>query len=322
MAMIELNDVCKRFAGFDAVKHLSFSIGEGEVIGLLGHNGAGKTTTMKMILGLEPASEGTIQVLGCDPQSRAFQKAKYQIGFLPENVAFYGQLTGREVLGYFARLKKVGLERVGALLEQVGLTYACDRKVKTYSKGMKQRLGLAQALLQEPGVLLLDEPTVGLDPIATQDFYSLIDMLRQKGTTVMLCSHVLPGIEKHIDKVLILSGGMLQAEGTIAELRRQAGLPGLIRINGLSDREAIRDALIDRFGDTLAEKPHIKLVNCAEIELSVSAADKPIVLAHLMSECGSERLSFQDIEVQSPSLEQLYRHFIHEDQKTSFGRLS
>lgn len=319
MSIIELDEVSKRFAGVDAVKDLSFSIGQGEVIGLLGHNGAGKTTTMKMILGLEAATSGNVRVLGCDPQTSAFQQAKYQIGFLPENVAFYGQLTGREVLAYFAKLKKVEKSRVLELLEQVGLAYACDRKVKTYSKGMKQRLGLAQALLQEPGVLLLDEPTVGLDPIATQDFYALIDELRQKGTTVMLCSHVLPGIEKHIDRVLILSGGELQAQGTIAELRQKAGLPSLIRLNGLGSQETVRDGLLARL-PALTMQPEVRLVNCSELEILVSAEDKPSVLTHLMVVCQGSSQTFQDIEIQSPSLEQLYRHFIHADRKTSFGR--
>src|SRR5690606_30958723 len=142
--------------------------------------------------------------------------------YLPENVMFYPQLTGRETLTHFARLKQANTRQIEELLSQVGLQHAADRRVKTYSKGMRQRLGLAQALLGNPRLLLLDEPTVGLDPIATQDLYVLIDRLRQGGTSVILCSHVLPGVEPHIDRAAILAGGQLEAVGTLASLRNEA----------------------------------------------------------------------------------------------------
>ncbi|WP_312359874.1 ABC transporter ATP-binding protein, partial [Stutzerimonas balearica] len=175
MNAVEIQGVSQRYGSMTVLHDLHLSLGEGEVLGLFGHNGAGKTTSMKLILGLLAPSVGEVRVLGrapADPQVRR------QLGYLPENVTFYPQLSGRETLRHFSRLKGAALGQVDELLEQVGLIHAADRRVKTYSKGMRQRLGLAQALLGEPRLLLLDEPTVGLDPIATGDLYRLIDTLR------------------------------------------------------------------------------------------------------------------------------------------------
>src|SRR5690606_20320000 len=158
------------------------------------HNGAGKTTTIKLILGLLQPTQGQVQVLGGSPQD---VRIKLQIGYLPENVMFYPQLSGRETLRHFARLKQAPDAQVSSLLDQVSLSTAADRRVKTYSNCMRQRLGLAQALLGKPRLLLLDEPTVGLDPIATQTLYRLLDTPRAPGTSVILSSHVLPGVEAY-----------------------------------------------------------------------------------------------------------------------------
>ncbi len=200
MPVVEINQVTQQYQKVTALENLSLSIHGGEVVGLFVHNGAGKTTTMKLILGLLSPTLGGVKVLGKAPSTEAFHPMRYQLGFLPENVSFYPQLTGWEVLYYFAKLKRVSKSHADQLLEKVGLAHAANRKVKTYSKGMKQRLGLAQAMLTTPKLLLLDEPTVGLDPIATQDFYSMVDELKNQGCAVILCSHVLPGLEKHIDR--------------------------------------------------------------------------------------------------------------------------
>src|SRR5690606_17723098 len=190
MTAIEMHSVRHGYGSTTVLHDLSLTVGAGEVLGLFGHNGAGKTTTMKLILGVLRPDAGEVRVLGV-PAGEA--RARRELGHLPENGSFYPQLSGRETLAYFARLKGVPVSGIAALLDQVGLTDAADRRVRTYSKGMRQRLGLAQALLGEPRLLLLDEPTVGLDPIATADLYALIDDLRRRGTTVVLCSHVLAG---------------------------------------------------------------------------------------------------------------------------------
>ncbi len=298
MSVVELNQVKKHFDGVAAIKELSLTIEKGEVLGLFGHNGAGKTTTMKLILGLLTPTEGSVSVFGHSPASPQFSDYRYHLGFLPENVSFYQQLTGKEVLAYFAKLKKVNKKRVVQLFDEVGLSHAINRKVKTYSKGMKQRLGLAQALLTEPKLLLLDEPTVGLDPIATQDFYTMVDQLKKSGCSVVLCSHVLPGVEKHIDRAAILGSGQLQALGTLAELREQAELPTVIHAYGEINSDILRSEL-----EGLAI--HISSNNASVMKIKTSHNHKTQVLRQVMKHPG-----ISDIDLQTPSLEKIYRYYV------------
>ncbi|MCA1770503.1 MAG: ABC transporter ATP-binding protein [Halomonas sp.] len=166
--VIEMNSVGKRFGKLTALDEVSLTLGEGEVLGMMGHNGAGKSTSMKLILGLIRPTSGELKVFGHDPGGTAANDLRLRLGYLPENVQFYEQLSGFEVLDYFARLKRIGSGVVKPLLERVGLGHAMHRRVKTYSKGMRQRLGLAQALIGEPRLMLLDEPTVGLDRAGTR----------------------------------------------------------------------------------------------------------------------------------------------------------
>lgn len=307
MSLIRLEQVHKHFGNVQALRGISLNLEPGEVLGLFGHNGAGKTTSMKLILGLERPSQGNIQVLNQAPWHSSFSQLRFQIGFLPENVTFYPQLTGREVLHYFARFKKVSTQTADQLLERIGLQHAVDRKVKTYSKGMRQRLGLAQALLSQPKLLLLDEPTVGLDPIATQEFYSMVDELRDHGCGVILCSHVLPGVEKHISRAAILGQGQLQALGSLQELRDQAQLPTTIRISSSLSRSNLQQALSQLAMPVDSMRP----INGHTLEWEISPDNKMALLRTL-----SNRKEIEDIEFQPPSLEKLYRHFIehHEGQ--------
>lgn len=294
MNAVEIQGVSQRYGSMTVLHDLSLNLGEGEVLGLFGHNGAGKTTSMKLILGLLAPSEGQVKVLGRAPND---PQVRRQLGYLPENVTFYPQLSGRETLRHFARLKGAALGQVDELLEQVGLAHAADRRVKTYSKGMRQRLGLAQALLGEPR-LLLDEPTVGLDPIATQDLYQLIDRLRQRGTSIILCSHVLPGVEAHINRAAILAKGRLQAVGSLSQLRAEAGLPVRIRASGISER----DSWLQRWTDAGHSARGL-----SETSLEVVAINghKLVLLRQLLGESEPE-----DIEIHQPSLEDLYRYYM------------
>lgn len=295
MNAVEIQGVSQRYGSMTVLHDLSLNLGEGEVLGLFGHNGAGKTTSMKLILGLLAPSEGQVKVLGRAPND---PQVRRQLGYLPENVTFYPQLSGRETLRHFARLKGAALGQVDELLEQVGLAHAADRRVKTYSKGMRQRLGLAQALLGEPRLLLLDEPTVGLDPIATQDLYQLIDRLRQRGTSIILCSHVLPGVEAHINRAAILAKGRLQAVGSLSHLRAEAGLPVRIRASGISER----DSWLQRWTDAGHSARGL-----SETSLEVVAINghKLVLLRQLLGESEPE-----DIEIHQPSLEDLYRYYM------------
>src|SRR5262249_59354269 len=170
-------------------------------------NGAGKTTLIKLMLGLTHPTSGRVRVLGEDPLSRAGQLARLQVGYLPENVAFPASLTGLEMLRFYSRLKRRPRAECEDLLAQVGLTGAAPRPIGTYSKGMRQRLGLAQALLGAPHLLFLDEPTTGLDPFLRQSFYGIVAALRGRRVTTVLSSHALSQLETRIDKIVVLHEG-------------------------------------------------------------------------------------------------------------------
>lgn len=295
MNAVEIEGVSQQYGSMSVLHDLNLCLGEGEVLGLFGHNGAGKTTTMKLILGLLQASAGKVHVLGRNPNDSVVRR---QLGYLPENVTFYAQLSGRETLRHFARLKGAALTQVDELLEQVGLADAMNRRVKTYSKGMRQRLGLAQALLGAPRLLLLDEPTVGLDPIATQDLYQLVDRLRQQGTSIILCSHVLPGVEAHINRAAILAHGRLQAVGSLARLRADAGLPAVIRASGLKQSAQ----LLQRWH---AAGHEARSVGVDGVEVVAINGHKLGLLRQLLGEGEA-----QDIDIHQPSLEDLYRYYM------------
>jgi len=297
VSIVELSNVEKHYQNVHALKQLNLSLNQGEILGLFGHNGAGKTTTIKLILGLIKPSAGQVQVFGEDPAGDNAYHLRRQLGFLQENVSFYQQLTGLEVVSYFAKLKGCDKKQCGELLEQVGLSHAAKRRVKTYSKGMRQRLGLAQALLGEPKLLLLDEPTVGLDPIATQDFYQSIAQLKAQGSTVILCSHMLAGVEKYIDRALILGQGKLLAEGSLKQLRQQTDLPVSLHIHGsniilpkqLQDKATTQDD---------------------GIHLQVSPQQKMATLRQIMM------LSEVDnIDLHMPSLDDIYMHYMTDFQQ-------
>jgi ABC-2 type transport system ATP-binding protein len=223
-AVIEANGLTKRYRKHVAVDHIDLAIGEGEVFGLLGPNGAGKTTTILMVMGLTDVSEGTVRLLGLDP-ARQPLAVKRHIGYMPDSVGFYDGLTARENLAYTGRL--AGLERafidrrIGEVLARVGLSEVVGQKVRTFSRGMRQRLGLADALLKTPRIVILDEPTTGLDPQATQEFLELIRDLKKDGITTILSSHMLEKVQVICDRVALFNAGRIALCGTVTELGRQ-----------------------------------------------------------------------------------------------------
>ncbi|HXF37697.1 MAG TPA: ABC transporter ATP-binding protein, partial [Actinomycetota bacterium] len=217
----------KRYGDVVAVDHLDLELRRGEIFGLLGPNGAGKTTTILMLLGLTEPTEGEARVLGLDPVRRPLE-VKARVGYVPDDVGFYGGLTGRENLRFTARLNGLdGLaaeERIQLLLERVGLAEAADGAVETYSRGMRQRLGIADALLKDPDVLILDEPTVAIDPEGVAEVLGLIrSVARERGATVLLSSHLLHQVRTICDRVGIFVAGRMVASGTVSELARRAG---------------------------------------------------------------------------------------------------
>jgi ABC-2 type transport system ATP-binding protein len=219
-SVIETRRLTKRYEDTVAVDRLNLRISRGEVFGLLGPNGAGKTTTILMLLGLTEPSDGVALVDGLVPQENALE-VKRRIGYLPDDVGFYDDLTGRQNLRYTARLNRMrdAEARIEASLAEVGLTDVADRKVRGYSRGMRQRLGLADALLKDPSILILDEPTVNIDPEGVRDILSLVRRLSdEQGVTVLLSSHLLHQVEQVCDRIGIFLKGRLVAQGTLEKL--------------------------------------------------------------------------------------------------------
>jgi len=202
-----------------AIDNLSFEVKAGEVYGLIGPNGSGKSTTMKVVLGLMAASKGSAKVFGLDSGDI---RARNEIGFLPENPYFYKHLTGAETLQFYGKLCGIRgsalKDRIAELLKLVDLEGAANRRLGGYSKGMLQRIGLAQSLIQNPRLVILDEPTAGVDPIGSRQIRDLILKLRDDGYTVFLCSHLLEQVQEVCDRVGILFNGRMRREGTLDEL--------------------------------------------------------------------------------------------------------
>ena len=230
--VLHTNNVSRRFGGVEALRSVSLDVASGEKVALLGHNGAGKTTLFRIILGFLRTHSGSVSINGQPPGSRL---ARRDVSYLPESVAFPKMLTGREIVSFYAKLKSADAAQVGSALEKVDLAGAADRPCGGYSKGMRQRLGLAQAIVGSPKLMLLDEPTSGLDPISRQRFYTLIGDIADKGTAVLLSSHGLSELELKTDRVAILRKGELVANGSLAELQRSANLPIRIRVRSNSD---------------------------------------------------------------------------------------
>ena len=280
---IRVEGVSKRYGDAYAVREVDLDLAPGECVAMVGHNGAGKSSLIKLMLGLTTPTAGSVRVLGGDPASAAASHIRRQVGFLPESVAFHPSMTGRETLDFYARLKSVPRGGNDALFERVGLeSAAVKRRVGTYSKGMRQRLALAQALLGGPKVLFLDEPTTGLDPALRQSFYEIVRDLRDAGTTVLLCSHALTELEGQADRVVVMNRGRKVADGSLATLRGLARLPVRIRLT-LPSGEVVETA-------------------CAN-------DDKVATLRQIACE-GPE---IADIEVVQPSLDEMYAHFLRRE---------
>jgi ABC-2 type transport system ATP-binding protein len=224
--VIEAKGLAKRYGSAVAVAGIDLSVSAGEVIGLLGPNGAGKTTTILMLLGLTEPSDGSVRILGKDPLRQPLE-VKREVGYLPDSVGFYETMTGRENLAYTARLagmpRDLAKERIAAALDKVRLNESSGRPVGTYSRGMRQRLGLAEVLMRECKVAILDEPTSGLDPQSTQDLLDLIQQLSRDGMTILLSSHMLDVVQSICHRIALFNRGRIGFVGTVEELAARIG---------------------------------------------------------------------------------------------------
>ncbi len=245
---------------------VSFDVHEGEIFGFVGPNGAGKTTTLKVLMGLIRATSGQASILGHDVSESAYRN---HIGFLPENPYFYTYLTAREILGFYATLCGLPASeraaRVELLLERVGLAHAADARLKTYSKGMLQRVGIAQALVHDPEVVFLDEPMSGLDPIGRKEIRDIILRLRDEGKTVFMNTHILSDVEMICDRVAIIVNGAIRYEGLIENFIPEDGMRTDVMLKNITAETAtaLEDGLeceLKGLGEQIEVRVHDKLV--------------------------------------------------------------
>ena len=300
---IKLTGVAKAYGNRDAVIDVDLNLRAGQRIALVGHNGAGKTTLIKLMLGLLRPTAGTVEVLGANPAGSVAARAG--IGYVPENVAFQPSMTGEELLAFYARLKRQPVAANPAILARVGIADAARRRLGTYSKGMRQRLGLAQALIGNPRILLLDEPTSGLDPALRQHFYQIVRDLAAGGAMVLLSSHALAELEGETDTVVVMNRGRKVADGTMAELRRSAGRP--VRI-----RATLADAALGCFSTIPGRGIEWTRNGEQGLEIRCSEADKVSVIRWL----ANRSLPPADIEILPPTLDDIYAHLLRRDAAT------
>jgi Cu-processing system ATP-binding protein len=289
----------KRFGGKVVLRGVDLSLEPGRHLGLVGNNGEGKTTLLRILLGLLPPDGGEIRIAGEPAAFPRGNASKRRLGYLPESVSFYPNLTGRRTLRFLARLKGAPAAQVEEALERVGLRHAGDERVRTYSRGMRQRLGLAQCLLGSPELLVLDEPTTGLDPEGIRGFYRILEGLQAQGVAILTASHLLAEIQTRLDGLALLRDGVFRIAGPVERLIAQAGLPTRIRFSLREPAGALAGTLA-RLGATPSPNghPHAFELRCGE-------GEKLAVLAELLRH--REALAF--LTVHEPGLEDVFHHY-------------
>jgi ABC-2 type transport system ATP-binding protein len=311
---IRTRGLTKNYDELVAVDHLDLEVRRGEIFGLLGQNGAGKTTTILMLLGLTEPTSGEAHVVGLDP-ARSPLEVKRRVGYLPDSVGFYGGMTGRENLRYTARLNGLAggdaEKTIDAVLEQVGLTERADGATETYSRGMLQRLGIADALVKDPEVLILDEPTTAIDPLGVVEILELLrTLVREREMAILLSSHLLSQVQSVCDRVGIFAAGRLVGVGTVAELAHRFG-DDTTRVEVGLDLDAADD--VERAANALAAIDGVVAVGRGD------RADDPWVLdvqppdaasrvrQDVLGVAASSGLRLTSLRVVVPSLDDIYR---------------
>ncbi len=299
--MLEVSGLHRSFGSLQAVDDVSFHVAEGETYGLLGPNGAGKTTTISMVCGLLEPDAGTVTVCG-EPMSTRAADVRRHIGYVPQELAVYPDLTGNENLRFFARVHGMARQRVaarvGEVLEVVGLSDRGDDRVDEYSGGMKRRLNIAVGLLHEPRLLVLDEPTVGVDPQSRHAILESVGRLAGTGMSVLYTTHYMEEAERLCDRVGIIDAGRLQAEGTRRELVARTGDLDRVRITGRGDLEGAATAVAARGGVRDAA------VDADGIEVALEDARSH--LAGLLEAAGRGGMEVTGVDVREPDLEAVF----------------
>ncbi|MBM3939751.1 MAG: ABC transporter ATP-binding protein [SAR202 cluster bacterium] len=305
--LIEAHGLSKRYGAFTAVDHIDMRLDEGEVFGFLGPNGSGKSTTILMLLGLTEPSEGDVTVLGHNP-TRDPMAVKRQVGYLPETVGFYPDLTGKQNLEYTAALNRIPRadadRRIKELLEMVELGHAIDQPVGQYSRGMRQRLGFADVLLKQPKLVILDDPTLGLDPTGIQWLLGLIEeMSKNQAITILLSSHALQEVQRVCDRVAIMSHGKIVLQGTVTSLTAGDGTTGYhIAVEVRSAKPGLVEAARELPGVTSADLSGNLLTVHAERDV------RPQLISSLIAN-GGELL---EVRARNRSLEDIYLRYFQE----------
>jgi ABC-2 type transport system ATP-binding protein len=301
--VLVVDHLVRRFGDLTAVDGVSFRIAAGETYGLLGPNGAGKTTIISMVAGLIAPDEGTVTVAG-EQMGRTAVAPKRHIGLVPQDLAVYPELTARENLVLFGRLQGMTgphlTARVAEVTELIGLTGRAKDPTKEYSGGMKRRLNIGIGLLHRPTLLILDEPTVGVDPQSRNQILESVERLSVEGMAVLYTTHYMEEAERLCDRIGIIDSGVLQAEGTRDELVRLTGAVDHIRLSGTGDTHAAAEAL--------RALPSVSQVDVDRRELRLTVGDAPSAVAQVVTRATDAGMSLADVEITRPDLESVFLH--------------
>jgi len=305
--VIETVNLTKKYDGFTAVNNLNLRVEKGEVFGLLGPNGAGKTTTILMLLGLTDPTSGKVTVLGMDP-TRKTLSVKSKVGYIPDTVGFYDELTAKENLIYIAKLNglsgSTAYQRIDEVLARVGLADVADQRVGTYSRGMRQRLGVADVLIKQPQLIIMDEPTQGLDPERAREFLHMIRSLKEEGITILLSSHLLHQVQIVCDRVGLFHRGRMVLEGTVSELAKKVlGRAYRVVLEAQGSPQDILEAL-----EKVPGQVGVRHLEGTRYEVEAESDIRPEV-ARAVVQSGANLLG---LEVEAQSLDEIYARYFEE----------